>query len=218
MITALAKVLLTGFEPFAGASINPSQEIVRAISTQDLSFDNIELHCAVLPVEYRAAEERLVMLAEELGADVVICLGQAEGRTKISFEKVAINFDDASLADNSGETRTSQTIKPGDREGYFSSLPIDQMLEAVLATGQPATLSLSAGSFVCNHVFYAISAWAAEASAARQTQVRAGFIHVPLIDEQASEFEGKFTMPLANQVLAIVAALGVLDSSSQGSN
>ena len=209
------KVLLTGFEPFAGASMNPSLEIIRVISEHAASFVDIELRCEVLPVEYRAAEEQLIALAEEIDPDVVVCLGQAEGRNKISFEKVAINLDDAALADNSGEIRTNLSIKTNDREAYFSSLPIDQMLKAVLGSGQPAAVSLSAGSFVCNHVFYAISAWAEKATAARQTKVRAGFIHVPLIDEQASEFEGKFTMPLADQVLAIRAGLQVLGNPSE---
>lgn len=209
------KVLLTGFEPFAGASTNPSQEIIRVISEDTASFVDIELHCAILPVEYRAAEEQLIALAEEIDPDVVFCLGQAEGRNKISFERVAINLDDASLADNCGEVRTNLGIKTNDCEAYFSSLPIDEMLNAVLGAGQPATVSLSAGSFVCNHVFYAISAWAEKATASRQTRVRAGFIHVPLIDEQASEFEGKFTMPLADQVLALRAALQVLGNPSE---
>jgi pyroglutamyl-peptidase len=168
------------------------------------------LHCAILPVEYSAAEVQLIELAESLEADFVISLGQAEGRTKVSFEKVAINLDDASLADNAGETRTNQPIDASDREAYFSSLPIDQMLQAVKAVDVPAAVSLSAGSFVCNHVFYAISAWAAQSSAKRKTKVRAGFIHVPLIDEQAGEFEGKPTMPLNDQVAAIRAALDAL--------
>jgi pyroglutamyl-peptidase len=206
----LPKVLLTGFEPFAGATMNPSQEIVRLISANTATFTNIELHCAILPVEYSAAEMQLIELAESLEADFVISLGQAEGRTKVSFEKVAINLDDAALADNSGETRTNQPISASDREAYFSSLPIEHMLKAVKAVDVSAAVSLSAGSFVCNHVFYTMSAWAAQSSAKRQTKVRAGFIHVPLIDEQAGEFEGKPTMPLNDQVAAIRAALGVL--------
>ncbi len=211
----LPKVLLTGFEPFAGASMNPSQEIVRIISADAASFKNIELHCAILPVEYSAAEMQLIELAESLEADFVISLGQAEGRTKVSFEKVAINLDDASLADNSGETRMNQPIDASDREAYFSSLTIEHMLKAVKAVDVPAAVSLSAGSFVCNHAFYAISAWAEKASAKRQTKVRAGFIHVPLIDEQAGEFEGKPTLPLNDQVTAIRAALGVLGRADE---
>ena len=206
----LPKVLLTGFEPFAGATKNPSQEIVQIISSQLEKFTNIELHCDILPVEYRGAEAQLLNLASTLQPDVIICLGQAEGRTRISFEKVAINLDDANLADNGGEVRKNQSIDETDREAYFSTLPIDQMAAAVTQAGLPATISLSAGSFVCNHVFYSISAWAARASQVSQTRVRAGFIHVPLIDEQATDFEGKPTMPLSDQVAAISAALLVL--------
>lgn len=194
-------VLLSGFEPFAGASLNPSEQIVGVLAKSGVA--GVELHTAVLPVVFTESAELLKHLIKLHKPNVVICLGQAEGRKEISFERVAINLDDARLADNAGRIITDQPIVPGADSARFTTLPVKQMVAAVRAEGIAAGLSTTAGTFVCNHIFYAMQHELAD------TQVASGFIHVPLMPEQASEFEGLATMPLVQQVKAIEIAIRV---------
>ena len=193
----MTKVLLTGFEPFGKATLNPSGEIVKQISG-----DNIVT--AILPVAYAQSAEALLALIEQHNPDVVICLGQAEGRTHISPERIAINLDDARLADNEGVIRNDVPIVVGGPVAYESSLPIKEFVTAINAAGVPAAVSLSAGAFLCNHIFYVAQ------DTLKGTKVRSGFVHVPLMDEQAGEFPGLPTMPLDQMVKAVRTMLEVL--------
>ena len=193
----MTKVLLTGFEPFGKATLNPSGEIVKQISG-----DNIIT--AILPVAYAQSAERLLALIAEHKPDVVICLGQAEGRTHISPERIAINLDDARLADNEGVIRNDVPIVVGGPVAYESTLPIKDIVKAINDAGVPAAVSLSAGAFLCNHVFYVAQ------DHFKGTKVRSGFVHVPLMDEQAGEFPGLPTMPLDQMVKAVRTMLEVL--------
>jgi len=193
----MTTVLLTGFEPFGTATSNPSGEIVKQISG-----DNIVT--AILPVAYAGSAERLLELIAEHNPDVVICLGQAEGRTQITPEKIAINLDDARLPDNAGVQRSDIKILDNGPDAYFTTLPIKEMVDAAKAAGVPASVSLSAGAFLCNHVFYVAQ------NNFAGTKVRSGFVHVPLMDSQAPEFPGMPTMPLDQMVTAVRAMLEVL--------
>ena len=191
------RILLTGFEPFGKATLNPSSEIVKQISG-----DNIVT--AILPVAYAQSAEKLLALIAEHNPDVVISLGQAEGRTHISPERIAINLDDARLADNEGVIRNDVPIIAGGPVAYESTLPIKEIVKAINDAGVPATISLSAGAFLCNHVFYVAQ------DHFKDTKVRSGFVHVPLMDEQAGEFPGLPTMPLDQMVKAVRTMLEVL--------
>ena len=193
----MTKVLLTGFEPFGKATLNPSGEIVKQISG-----DNIVT--AILPVAYTQSAERLLALIEQHNPDVVISLGQAEGRTHVSPERIAINLDDARLADNEGVIRNDVPIVVGGPVAYESTLPIKEIVKAINDAGVPAAVSLSAGAFLCNHVFYVAQ------DHFKGTEVRSGFVHVPLMDEQAGEFPGLPTMPLDQMVKAVRTMLEVL--------
>jgi pyroglutamyl-peptidase len=193
----MARVLLTGFEPFGKSSLNPSAEIVKRISDPHVVT-------AILPVAYAQSAERLITLINEHSPDVVICLGQAEGRKEITPERVAINLDDARLPDNEGVLRNDVKILEDGPDAYFSTLPIKDFVEAIKAKGVPALVSLSAGAFLCNHVFYIAQ------NKFANTNVRSGFVHVPLMDEQAGEFPGLPTMPLEQMVTAVKAMLEVL--------
>ena len=197
----MKRVLLTGFEPFAGASLNPSEQIVNALKARQI--EGVELHTAVLPVVFTESSELLRHLIKLHKPDVVICLGQAEGRREISFERVAINLDDARLADNAGRVLIDQPVVAGGPSAHLTTLPVKEMVAAVRDEGIAAGLSTTAGTFVCNHIFYAMQHELAE------TSVVSGFIHVPLMPEQASEFEGLPTMPLDQQVRAIEVAIRV---------
>ena len=187
-------ILVTGFEPFAGASSNPSGEIARRLVVPGVVT-------AVLPVAYKAATARLYELIEHHQPSAVVCLGQAEGRSTISFEQVAINLDDTALADNDGETRTNQPIVPGGQDAYFTSLPIRELVSALKEAGYPASISFSAGAFVCNHIFYELQ---------KVSKVPSGFVHVPLMEEQADEFPGKPIMAIENQVAAVALTIETL--------
>jgi pyroglutamyl-peptidase len=193
----MTKVLLTGFEPFGKATLNPSGEIVKQISG-----DNIVT--AILPVAYAKSAERLLELIVQHNPDVVICLGQAEGRTQITPERIAINLDDARLADNEGVIRNDVPIVVGGPVAYESTLPIKDIVKAINDAGVPAAVSLSAGAFLCNHIFYVAQ------DKLKGIKVRSGFVHVPLMDEQAGEFPGLPTMPLDQMVKAVRAMLEVL--------
>jgi pyroglutamyl-peptidase len=193
----MTKVLLTGFEPFGKASLNPSGEIVKQISDKNVVT-------AILPVAYAQSAAALLSLIEQYKPDVVISLGQAEGRTQISPERIAINLDDARLADNEGVVRSDVPIIVGGPVAYESTLPIKEFVEAMKAEGILAAVSLSAGAFLCNHIFYIAQDKFAG------TQIRSGFVHVPLMDEQAAEFPGLPTMPLDQMVKAVRIMLEVL--------
>ena len=193
----MSKVLLTGFEPFGKATLNPSAEIVKRISEPNVVT-------AILPVAYAQSAERLISLINEHNPDVVICLGQAEGRKEITPERVAINLDDARLADNEGVLRNDVKILEEGPEAYFSTLPVKDFVEAIKAKGVPAAVSLSAGAFLCNHVFYVAQ------NKFANSHVRSGFVHVPLMDEQAGEFPGLPTMPLQQMITAVKAMLEAL--------
>jgi pyroglutamyl-peptidase len=193
----MTKVLLTGFEPFGKASLNPSGEIVKQISGENIVT-------AILPVAYEQSAKALLALIEQHKPDVVISLGQAEGRTQITPERIAINLDDARLADNQGVMRNDVPILVGGPVAYESTLPIKEFVEAIKAIEVPAAVSLSAGAFLCNHIFYVAQ------NKFAGTQVRSGFVHIPLMDEQAGEFPGLPTMPLDQMVKAVRAMLEVL--------
>ena len=193
----MTTILLTGFEPFGTATSNPSGEIVKQISG-----DNIVT--AILPVAYTKSAQHLLALIAQHNPDVVICLGQAEGRTSITPEKVAINLDDARLADNEGVARNDVKIMDDGPDAYFSTLPLNTMVDAIKAQGIPAAVSLSAGAFLCNHVFYVAQ------NKFAGTKVRSGFVHVPLMDSQAPEFPGLPTMPLDQMVTAVKIMLSTV--------
>lgn len=198
-MTTKTKVLVSGFEPFGGAKLNPSELLVHEL--KKIEFSDIELSTIVLPVEFDRAAEILLHTIKQVKPAVVIAFGQAEGRTAITPEKIAINLDDARIPDNSGDQRRNKLIDESGNDGYFSTLPIEKMVEAMKAGGYPAEISLSAGAFVCNHIFYSLQ---------RELQglgIRSGFVHLPLVNEQSEEFPGKFTMKLNEMVSAAKAAI-----------
>jgi pyroglutamyl-peptidase len=197
-----SSVLLTGFEPFgddpSGAGLNPSAQIARALDGQRMGAHQITGH--ILPCEYDRSFKVLQSLIKVHDPPWIVCLGQAGGRSGISLERVAINLDDAALADNAGCVRSGSAIAPRGKAAYFSTLPIKPMLEALQREGIACELSSTAGHFVCNHVFYRLMH-----SLARKSGLRGGFIHVPYLPEQA--LRGEPSMPLDLMVRGIRTAL-----------
>lgn len=172
-------VLVTGFEPFGGETVNPSWLAARALDEETIAGARVlarELPC-VFGDAVRALEAHLDTLAPSL----VICTGQAGGREALTIERVAINVDDARIPDNAGKQPIDEAIVEGAPSAYFTTLPIKAIVRALRAEGLPADVSQTAGTFVCNHVFYGLM----HALAAR-AGVRGGFVHVPFLPEQAA--------------------------------
>lgn len=171
--------LITGFEPFDGSHVNPSAQIVTALSQS--TFPEY-LHGLILPVNAKTAPAILVEKLQQIRPQAVLCLGEAAGRTAISIERVAINLMDFRIPDNSGEQVTDQPIVPDGPTAYFSRLPVRKIRDGLLAEGIPAELSYSAGAYLCNQVFYTLMHFLAT----HNMDIPAGFIHVPSLPEQAA--------------------------------
>jgi pyroglutamyl-peptidase len=174
-------VLLTGFDPFDGAAINPSWEAVRRLDgwTGDGEGAAFRVVARELPCVFGRAAEALLAAVDEVRPDVVIAVGQAGGRPEISIERIAINVDDARIVDNHGQQPVDAPIVADGPAAYFTTLPIKAMAAAMRSQGLKAGVSQTAGTFVCNHVFYALM------HQVRGRPVKAGFIHVPFLPEQA---------------------------------
>ena len=193
----MSKILVTGFEPFATSSLNPSGEIVKALNAPDLVT-------AILPVVFGQASAQLRELIDLHEPTAVLCLGQAEGRSVMTPERIAINLDDARIADNEGNQPLEQRIIADGPDGHFSTLPIEKMVTSMKAAGIPASISLSAGTFVCNHIFYVLQDYLKDSS------IKSGFMHVPLMDEQRREFPTLPTMPIRQMVTGVQISLDAL--------
>ncbi|WP_281914443.1 pyroglutamyl-peptidase I [Massilia varians] len=193
-------VLLTGFEPFNKATVNPAWEAVRALD--GWSGEGFRVEARQLPCVFVDANEALAAMVDELHPDIVIAVGQAGGRAEISVERVAINVDDASILDNAGRQPVDRPIVEDGPAAYFSTLPIKAMVAAMRAKGLAAGVSQTAGTFVCNHVFYGLM----HHTAGKPT--RAGFIHVPFLPEQAEERpDDPPSMALDDIILGIMTAV-----------
>ncbi len=196
-------VLLTGFEPFAGDTTNASGDAVEVVARE---WDGPErLVAAILPVEFRRARDTLVKLLVEYTPEIVIATGLAGGRPAVTPERIAINLMDARIPDNAGFQPTDEQSAAGAPAAYFSTLPVKAIAAAIAAEGIPASLSHSAGTFVCNHTMFA-----ALDLVDPETQ-RAGFIHVPYASEHAPA--GEPSLPLADIARALrIAVRTALDT------
>jgi pyroglutamyl-peptidase len=182
-------VLVTGFEPFDGSQVNPSQLLVDALDG--------DVTKALLPVSYARAADALRRAIRDAEPEVVICFGQADGRTGISIERFAHNLDDGATADNDAAQGSGTAIEPDGPLAYASTLPVDEIVAALRADGIPASASRDAGAFLCNHVFYVLM----RALEQERPEARGGFVHVPLLPEQALD-RAAASMPLESLVRA----------------
>jgi pyroglutamyl-peptidase len=187
----VTRALVTGFEPFGGSDVNPSQRLVEVLAADPP--DELELATVVLPVAWARVAEELAAALEREQPELVVCFGQADGRAQVEIERFALNFDDG--IDEAGEKRRAEIVEGGP-VAYRSSLPIDAVVDALRADGIPAAASRDAGGFLCNHVFYALMR-----AVAGRTEMRGGFVHVPLLPEQALD-RATPTVPLPTLVRA----------------
>lgn len=210
-------ILLTGFEPFDQDPINPSWEVARALqgwqpSVPGRSGDAYTVRAVQLPCVFGDAVACLQAAIAQWQPVLVICLGLAGGRSDITPERVAINVDDARIPDNAGRQPVDTAVQWDGPAAYFSSLPIKAMVRDLRAEGIPASVSNTAGTFVCNHVFYALMHHLAQATAKegcpQASAVRGGFIHVPALPELAARHPGMPSMDLSTQVRALQVVMG----------
>jgi pyroglutamyl-peptidase len=196
----VTRVLLTGFEPFADAPVNPSWDAVELVG--ETWRGEAEVVVARLPVEFGRAGVELLALVAAHAPDVVIAVGVAEGRTGVTPERIAVNLDDASIPDNAGNQPVDAPIVPGADAALWSTLPVKEMVATIRARGLPASVSPSAGSFVCNHVFYALQ------HALRGRDTASGFVHVPASPEMNLGPDVP-TMTVADTAAALAVAVEV---------
>jgi len=193
------KVLITGFEPFGGESVNPSWEAARSVAEAPPA--GLDVTAARLSCVYGTAVDELRQAVARTAPDFVLCVGQAGGRPGLSVERVAVNVDDARIPDNAGRQPVDEPVVPGGPAAYFASLPVKACVAAVRAAGLPASVSQTAGTFVCNHVFYGL----AHLIATERPEMRGGFVHVPFAPDQVTDGAAP-----SMSVRDITAGLGVL--------
>jgi pyroglutamyl-peptidase len=179
---AQPKIMLTGFDAFGGASLNPSWLAVKTLHGRQIAGHRVV--AVQLPTVFGESLHRLQSLLQQHQPTLVICVGQAGGRNAISLERVAINVNDAPLADNVGSQPVDTPVVPGAPAAYFTTLPIKAMLAALQRAGVAAEVSQTAGTFVCNHVFFGLMHALATQRPLRHT--RGGFVHVPYLPEQGA--------------------------------
>jgi pyroglutamyl-peptidase len=209
--SSLPCVLLTGFDPFGGDSSNPSWLAVQALQGRRIAGHRIV--AAQLPTVFDTSLAELKRLLRQHQPALVICVGQAGGRSAMSLERVAINVNDARIADNAAMQPIDTPVVAGGPAAYFSTLPIKAMLYAMAQAGIPAEVSQTAGTFVCNHVFYGLMHMLAQTRGFKHT--RGGFIHVPYLPEQGQPSLDLQTLTQGLR-LAVKTALATPQDIAQG--
>jgi pyroglutamyl-peptidase len=200
------KALVTGFEPFGGDPVNPALDALPCLPSR---LGHLEIATRVLPTVFGRSLEALDAALKTTHPDLVLCVGLAGGRAALSLERVAINLDDARIPDNEGRQPIDRAIVPGGPAAYFTTIPIKAAVAALREAGLPAIVSNTAGTFVCNHVFYGLMHRAATA----WPGLRGGFLHVPYLPAQAARCTGTGgdapSMALADIVRGIETILAV---------
>ncbi len=183
----MKKLLLTAFEPFAGKTVNSSLEVVKAIKA--MRFERVQIKVVELPVSRFQAVEIAFRYILEQKPDVIIMLGEADSRLHFTPERVAINTDDFKIPDNIGNQPKDEPIIKGAPVGYFSTLPINEIVRKLIKASIPAEISNSAGTYLCNRLFYSVM----HCIATKELPIKAGFFHLPHVHNQTLNKDGDFT-------------------------
>ena len=189
-------LLITGFDPFGGESINPSWEAVKRLPD---AIGEYEVYKLQIPTVFGLAAQKVLEKAAEIQPDVILSVGQAGGRAAVTPERIAINVRNARIVDNEGNQPVEEMIVPTGADGMFATVPVARMAQAIQDAGLPGAISNTAGTFVCNDTLYTLL------HHYQNTAVQAGFIHVPYLPEQ-----GTPSMPLEQIVQALTAAITAL--------
>lgn len=198
------KVLITGFDPFGGERVNPAWEAVKAMKS---NIDGIEVVKLQIPTVFKKSAEKLYAGIEEHKPDVVICIGQAGGRYDISVERVAINMDDGRIPDNEGYQPIDTPVYADGESAYFATLPIKGIVEEVKLAKIPASVSNTAGTYVCNHIMYSLLYYISK----NNLNIKGGFIHVPYITEQVVDKKNMPYMEVSTITKALECAVQALN-------
>ena len=196
-------ILVTAFDPFGGEKINPALEAVKQLE------DHIGEHTITkleIPTVFHESKEAVDKELAKGGYDAVLAIGQAGGRYDLTPERVGINIDDARIADNNGNQPIDVAIQEDGAPAYFSNLPVKKMTEAIKQAGVPASLSNTAGTFVCNHILYQLG-YLADKS---YPGLLFGFIHVPFIPEQVTDKPEKPSMSIETIAKGLTAAINAI--------
>lgn len=191
----MARLLITGFDPFGGAQINPAWEAVKNLPGQIGDFVLCKLE---IPTVFGKAAEKVLEKAREFRPDVILCVGQAGGRAAVTPERIAVNIRDAKIADNAGNCPVGEFVDPDGPAAIFATVPVMRMAQAICDAGLPGAVSNSAGAFVCNDTLYLLLRHYEGAA------VKVGFIHVPYLPEQGSP-----SLPMEATARALQAAIEV---------
>lgn len=202
------KILITGFDPFGGENINPSYEAIKKISMNNPSIEIIKKE---LPTVFKRSIAVLDETIESVQPDVVVCTGQAGGRFDISMERVGINIIDAKIPDNDGDQPVDEKIFNDGGDAYFSTIPIKASVKALREKGIPASVSNTAGTFVCNCILYG----ALYLIEKKYPKVKAGFVHVPFLPEQVTEKANMPSMSLENITRALEVIIETIATTDQ---
>lgn len=194
------KILVTGFDPFGGETVNPAFEAVKRLPRKIAGFD---VEVIEIPTVFHKSIRVIMDRAEEIGADRILMVGQAGGRFEITVERIGINVDDARIPDNEGNRPVDVPIDPEGPAAYFATLPVKAITERIRSCGIPAKISNTAGTFVCNHVLYGVL----NETAKRKLPVKAGFIHVPFLPGQAVSRDGVPSMSAETIAAALKTAV-----------
>ena len=194
-------ILLTGFEPFGGESTNPSWSAAREAAAR-LRAEGLDAQAVELPCVFGDAIRVLEAALERYRPELVVCAGQAGGRPRISLERIAINCDDARIPDNAGNSPVDRPVVDGGPAAYFSTLPVKAALAALLAAEIPAEVSQTAGTYVCNHLFYGLMH-----ALRRQPGTRGGFVHVPYEPAQLPPGSTEPSLPPQQQAEALAVVV-----------
>ncbi len=200
------KILITGFEPFGGEKINPAYEVVKKLKDTISDSEIIKIQ---VPVVFNSSSERIIQKIEETNPDAVLMIGQAGGRFNISVERVGINIDDAPIKDNEENQHIDIAIDKEGLPAHFSTLPIKAIVNRIIMEGIPASISNSAGTYICNHVLYGVLNYIYK----KNLDIKAGFIHIPFLLEQALDKGEIPSMSLDAMVTAIEKTIEEIISS-----
>lgn len=203
----MSKILITGFDAFGGESINPAYEALQHLEGSGFRIGRgVEVITREIPTVFGASAQAVREAIQDIMPQAVVGIGQAGGAHGIRVERVALNTDDARIEDNAGNRPIDSPIEPDGPVAYWASIPAREVVEAIRHEGIPATLSYSAGTFVCNHVFYSTCHFVASHS----LNIKVGFIHVPYLPEQAVEKDAAPSMSRECIVMALEAAVRVV--------
>lgn len=202
------KILVTGFDPFGGETINPAIEAVKRLPDIILDAKIIKLE---IPTVFHTSLQVIKEAINQHDPDVILSIGQAGGRTDLTIERIGINCDDARIPDNKGNQMVDEPVFADGPAAYFVNLPIKAMVNHIQASGIPASVSNSAGTFVCNHVTYGVRHMIETAYQGK----RSGFIHIPYLPSQVIDKKGQPSMDLATIVEGLTKAIEAIITTKE---